>query len=125
MLKIAIPVENGGFCAHFGGAERFAVYEVNEESHAIVSRVSATAPPHEHGVFPRWLKEQDVDVVLAGGMGPRAVQIFQLLGIRTVLGIESGEPDQLVRAYLEGSLVASGEGCGGGGLHDCGEHQER
>jgi len=124
-MKIAVPMENGSFSAHFGGANRFGFFEVDEASRAIVSTTFAAPPPHERGAFPVWLKEQGARVILAGGMGPRAVQIFQHFGIETVLGIEGGEPEQLVRAYLDGTLVATGEGCGGGGLHDCGDHHDR
>ena len=124
MFKIAVPMENGGFSSHFGGAGRFDLFEVDEASRAIVSRVSATPPPHERGAFPSWLKEQGARVILAGGMGPRAVQMFQHFGIEVVLGIDGGEPEQLVRAYLDGTLVASGEGYSGGGLHDCGDHHD-
>jgi predicted Fe-Mo cluster-binding NifX family protein len=122
MLKIAVPMENGGFSAHFGGAGRFAFFEVDEATRTIVARSFGTPPPHERGAFPMWLKGEGVNVVLAGGMGPRAVQIFNHFGIETVLGIGGGEPEQIVRDYLGGTLAASGEGCGGGQLHDCGEH---
>jgi predicted Fe-Mo cluster-binding NifX family protein len=124
MLRIAVPLENGRFTPHFGGAERFAIFEVDDQAHHIVSSSSVTPPPHERGAFPRFLKEQGAQVVLAGGMGPRAVQILEHLGIETVLGIDAGEPEQLVRAYLDGTLVASGEGCGGGELHHCHNHGE-
>lgn len=122
MMKIAVPTEAGRFCTHFGGASHFTFYEIDERSRAVVASDTATPPPHERGVFPVWLKEQGVNVVLAGGMGPRAVQIFEHFGIRTVIGIEGGDPAQIVRAYLDGTLVATGEGCSGGGLHDCGHH---
>jgi predicted Fe-Mo cluster-binding NifX family protein len=122
MSRIAVPIANGGFTSHFGGAEEFALYEVDEGERTIVSHANATPPPHERGAFPRWLREQGVTAVLAGGMGPRAVQIFQHFGIEAVLGIAGGEPEQLVRAYLDGTLVATGAGCEGGGLHDCGDH---
>ena len=125
MTKIAVPTEKGRFARHFGGAERFNFYETDEAARAIVSRASAVPPPHERGAFPRWLKEQGVNVVLAGQMGLRAVQLFERLAIETVLGIEAGEPQELVRAYLDGTLVASGEGCRGGELHDCGEDHGR
>jgi predicted Fe-Mo cluster-binding NifX family protein len=125
MMKIAVPMENGRFSAHFGGASHFGLFEVDEASRTIVSASVAVPPPHERGAFPTWLKEQGAHVILAGGMGPRAVQIFQHHGIRTVLGIEGGEPQTLVRAYLDGTLVATGEGCGGGGLHDCADHHDR
>lgn len=122
MIRIAVPTDNGLFSSHFGGATDFAFFDIDDQARSVVAQTSATPPPHEHGVFPVWIKEQGATVVLAGGMGPRAVQILEHFGIEVVLGIAGGEPDQLVRAYLDGTLVATGQGCGGG-LHDCGEHR--
>ena len=122
MLKIVVPTIDGRFSSHFGGADRFAIFEVDEGSRTIASQVSAAPPPHEHGSFPLWLRDQGATVVLAGGMGPRAVQMLGQFGIETVVGVGGGEPEQLVRAYLDGTLAATGEGCGGGGLHDCAGH---
>ena len=123
-MRVAVPVLGGSFCAHFGGADKFALVDVDDQSRTMTSTRMEAPPPHEHGVFPMWLRSQGVTTVLAGGMGPRAVQIFQRLGIETVLGIDGGEPEQLVRAFLDGTLVASGEGCGGGELHHCHDHGE-
>lgn len=122
MLKIAVPLQNGGFSAHFGGAGQFAFFEVDEVSRSIAARSFGTPPLHEHGAFPLWLKGAGVNVVLAGGMGPRAQQIFNQSGIETVLGIDGGEPEQIVRDYLSGALRATNEGCPGGHLHHCGGH---
>jgi ATP-binding protein involved in chromosome partitioning len=122
MSRIAVPLANGSFTSHFGGAEEFELFDFDEISGSITGRTVAAPPPHERGVFPVWLRNQGVTTILAGGMGPRAVQILQGFGIETVLGVEGGEPEQLVRAFLNGSLVASGEGCGGGRLLGCGDH---
>jgi ATP-binding protein involved in chromosome partitioning len=125
MSRIAVPLVNGQFTAHFGGAEQFGFFDLDEATHSITSHTIAAPPAHERGAFPVWLREQGVTTVLAGGMGPRAVQILQRFGIETMLGIEGGEPEQIVRAYLDGTLVSTGEGCTGGGLHNCGDHGER
>jgi predicted Fe-Mo cluster-binding NifX family protein len=124
MLRIAVPTENGHFSPHFGAADRFSIFEVDDQAHRIVASTSATTPPHEKGAFPRFLRQQGAHVVLAGGMGPRAVLLLQHFGIEAVLGIEDGEPEQLVHAYLDGTLAAGGEGCAGGGLHHCDGHRE-
>jgi len=121
-MKIAVPLNGGSFCAHFGGADAFALVEVDSESRAIRSVRVGTPPPHQHGVFPVWLRDQGVNTVLAGGMGPRAAGILQRFGIDAVVGIAGGEPEQLVKDYLAGTLVFGGDTCGGGQLHRCGEH---
>jgi ATP-binding protein involved in chromosome partitioning len=125
MSRIAVPLLNGRFTEHFGGADQFGLFDLDEATRSITGRTVAAPPAHERGAFPVWLREQGVTAVLAGGMGPRAVQILQRFGIETTLGIEGDEPEQIVRAYLDGTLVASGEGCAGGRLHNCGEHGER
>jgi ATP-binding protein involved in chromosome partitioning len=122
MSRIAVPLVNGRFSSHFGGAEQFALFDLDETTRSVTSHRIAEPPAHERGVFPVWLKEQGVTTVLTGGMGPRAVQILQHFGIETMLGVEGGEPEHIVRAYLDGTLVSTGEGCAGGGLHKCGDH---
>jgi ATP-binding protein involved in chromosome partitioning len=125
MSRIAVPLVNGRFTEHFGGAQQFGFFDVDGATRSIVDHRIAAPPPHERGAFPIWLREQGVTAVLAGGMGPRAVQILERCGIETVLGIDGGEPEQIVRAYLDGTLASTGEGCAGGGLHDCGDHGGR
>jgi ATP-binding protein involved in chromosome partitioning len=120
MTRIAVPLAGGQFSSHFGGADTFALYAIEEETRVIISKEEAIPPPHERGVFPMWLRSQGATTILAGGMGPRAVKMFQAYGIAVVMGIEEPtHPDELVRAYLSGTLRASGKGCGGDGLHHC------
>jgi ATP-binding protein involved in chromosome partitioning len=114
MVKIAVPVANQRFCDHFGGAEAFAFYEADEQARKILSKTVVAAPPHERGIFPKWLRSQGATVVLAGGMGPRAEKMFEAYRIQAVLGVNgpSSQPDALVEAYLQGTLVT------GENLHD-------
>ena len=110
MLKIAIPMQGGHFAAHFGGADCFAIFEVDELARRIMSLTSVTPPAHDQGNFPIWLKEQGCNVVLAGGMGPRAVTLLASFGIQTVVGIQDGaDPEALVRDFVEGRVAAEGE----------------
>jgi predicted Fe-Mo cluster-binding NifX family protein len=122
MMKVAVPMVAGQFSQHFGGADAFGLFEVDKAKGTILSKTVAQAPPHEHGAFPRWLQQQGASVILAGGMGPRAVQMFEQFGIQVVAGIAGGEPDDVVHAYLADTLVITGEVCGGGHLHACGDH---
>ena len=111
MTRIALPVLGGQFSSHFGGAEGFAIYEVDESTGTITGSSVHPAPPHVQGSFPAWLAQQGVDVVIAAGMGPRAVDILQANGIDVVLGATGQDPEVLVGAYLDGTLTATGESC--------------
>jgi len=124
-MKIALPLHNNKFSSHFGGAEAFALYTVDEQSNNVTSRELMTPPEHGRGVYPVWLKKQGASVVLASGMGPRAADIFTSMGIVVMLGVQGEDPDELVQQYLAGTLVGSGSLCHEHGFHDCGHHEQR
>lgn len=122
MTKVALPMAGGQFSEHFGGAEAFGLFEVDEVTKTVVSNTMVEAPPHERGAFPVWLRDQGARVILAGGMGPRAVQMFEQFGIKVVTGVQGEDPSALVEAFLAGTLQTTGEVCSGGHLHACGDH---
>ena len=103
-MRIAIPVNEGKLCQHFGHCETFAVIDVDDNSKQIINREDLTPPPHEPGVLPVWLHKQGVTIVIAGGMGQRAQQLFAQNGIKVVIGASSGTPEELVLAYLQDTL---------------------
>ena len=110
-MKIAIPVDNGRLHSHFGGSRQFALFEVDPERKTVLNCETLAAPEHQPGLFPRWLQAQGAQVVIAGGIGRRALDLFAHHGIQVV----AGQPDQpiatLVAAYLAGELVRTPEGC--------------
>jgi len=119
-MKIAVPMHEGKFCEHFGGAQAFAFYTVDEDDRNIGDRLLGTPPEHGRGVFPVWLRQQGATVILAGGMGPRAANIFAHQGVEVVLGVQGEDPEKIVRSYLDGTLSTTGEVCRDHGFHDCG-----
>ena len=119
-MRIAVPIHQGQFSQHFGGAEAFGFYTVDPASRTITERRLDAPPEHGRGIYPMWLRNQGATVVLAGGMGPRAIDILGRHGIEVVLGVRGDDPDTVVRSYLDGSLEATGEVCHDHGYHDCG-----
>ena len=110
-MKIAIPIVEGRLSAHFGHCEEFAILEADEQSREIIHKSVHKAPPHEPGMLPRWLHEQGAEVIIAGGMGPRAQQLFAQNGITVVVGAPAEPPEQLASAYLSGTLQAGENIC--------------
>jgi predicted Fe-Mo cluster-binding NifX family protein len=103
-MRIAIPVAEGKLAQHFGHCESFAIIDVNESGKEIIQKTSVKPPAHEPGVLPRWLHEQKVNVIIAGGMGQRAQQLFQDNEIKVVVGASAVSPDEIVNAYLNNNL---------------------
>ena len=110
-MKIAIPMANDQLCLHFGHCEKFALMQVDPSGKTVVATDYEVPPPHEPGVLPRWLHELGVDVIIAGGMGMRAQQLFAQNGIQVVVGAQSMPVDEIVTAYLCGTLEAGENIC--------------
>jgi predicted Fe-Mo cluster-binding NifX family protein len=110
-MKIAIPIAQGNLCMHFGHCEVFAVLTVDEQTKKITGRENLVPPPHEPGVLPAWLGGQKVNVIIAGGMGQRAQQLFTAQNIAVVVGAPAGSPEALVESYLAGTLVSGANAC--------------
>jgi predicted Fe-Mo cluster-binding NifX family protein len=110
-MKIAIPIADGRLCMHFGHCEQFAVLEVDPAARTIRNSEYLVPPPHEPGVLPRWLHGHGVDVIIAGGMGQRAVRLFAENGVKVVVGASDGAPDDIAAAYLAGSLETGENVC--------------
>ncbi|MDD4951295.1 MAG: iron-sulfur cluster carrier protein MrpORP [Desulfovibrionaceae bacterium] len=110
-IRFAVPVAGGKLCAHFGHCEKFAILDVDAGSKKIISARLETPPPHEPGVLPKWIAEQGVNLVLAGGMGARAQSLFTEQGVRVIVGAPSDDPDKVVEQYLAGDLVTGENIC--------------
>lgn len=110
-MKIAIPLDNDCVSQHFGRCSAFALYDADEAGQTIRSRTTLPAPPHEPGLLPKWLYQHGAEVVITGGMGPRAATLFEQQGIRVVLGAPTQPADEVIAAFLSGTLSAGANTC--------------
>lgn len=110
-MKIALPVANDRLCMHFGHCEVFAFCQVDLKEKKILSKQLITPPPHEPGILPAWIKSQGADLVITGGMGGRAVSLFQNAGINVITGAPAGEIEDIVNQYLNNSLQPGPNAC--------------
>ncbi len=110
-MKIAIPLADGKLSMHFGHCERFALVSVDETEKKMLERVDIDAPPHEPGLLPPWLAERGVHLIIAGGMGQRAQDLFAAQNIDVIVGAAAATPEQLIDSYLAGTLVAGENVC--------------
>lgn len=82
-MKIAVPVNtDGNLDSHFGHCRYFAIHET--DGNIVVMNELVEPPPHEPGVLPQWLADLAVTHVLAGGMGNRAIQLFNKQNIKVL-----------------------------------------
>ncbi len=109
MTKIAIPVINGKLNNHFGHTQEFYVYDIKNEK--IDEKKVLIPPKHEPGVFPKWLADEGVTDVIAGGMGLKAIAIFNQNKINVFIGVPLKGPEELVIDFIEGKLETSDNMC--------------
>lgn len=107
-MKIAVAADGGQVSAHFGHCEGFAL--ITAENGAVTGRSFIPNPGHRPGFLPGFLRDQGVHVIIAGGMGSGAAELFAQYGIGAVTGA-SGPIDDIVRSYLDGRLASSGGVC--------------
>jgi ATP-binding protein involved in chromosome partitioning len=108
-MKFAIPLAEGKLTAHFGHCQEFALVDV--EDNEIKNKETLVPPPHEPGVLPRWLHELGTNIIIAGGMGARAIDLFVQNGIRVLTGAPSLTPEELVKQYLDNTLQTGANIC--------------
>ncbi|RKX24001.1 MAG: ATPase [Candidatus Zixiibacteriota bacterium] len=117
-MKIAIPTVDGILCPHFGHCQQFAVLDIDPENKSINKTEMLTPPAHEPGVLPSWLSQMGCNLIIAGGMGGRAIDMFQQNGVKVVIGAPNGKPEDVVIAYMNGELTTESNPCDEPDFHD-------
>lgn len=105
---LAVSTEGGEVAPHFGRCSSYTLVYL-QEGEVLEKRVIPN-PGHQPGFLPGYLAEMGVDCVIAGGMGPRAQNLFAERGIQTVVGV-SGGVDEVLRDFLAGRLVPGDSFC--------------
>lgn len=120
--KIAIAQDGSLVSQHFGHCMSYALF--NLEDGKMTRLPDLENPGHEPGKLPRLLATEGVNVIIAGGMGPRAIDLFEENGIEVILGV-SGDLGLAAEAYANGTLNAGTSACSHDD-HACGgeEHAE-
>lgn len=106
---IAVPMTNGQLSAHFGHCEQFSIITI--DGGKIVNEDLITPPPHEPGLLPKFLSEKGVNVIIAGGMGSRAQELFTQNNIEVNYGVSAATSRELVEKYLAENLVTGENLC--------------
>ncbi|MBO5317757.1 MAG: NifB/NifX family molybdenum-iron cluster-binding protein [Oscillospiraceae bacterium] len=125
-MTVAVTYEAGLVFQHFGHTASFKLYEV-ENNEVVSSRVVDTNGSG-HGALAGFLKAQNVDVLICGGIGPGAQTALAEAGIQLYGGVH-GDADDAVMDFLAGQLAYNpcvrcthhdhSHSCGD---HGCGSH---
>jgi predicted Fe-Mo cluster-binding NifX family protein len=126
-MIIALPLtDDGTFSTHFGASAKAALFEVDPDRRHITCSGVFTPPGLAPCGWAPWLRHLGVDRLLAHGMGRGAQERMAECGIEVVAGVEPGNLDSVVRAWLDGTLAVGANACEGGhGEGEGGCHHHR
>lgn len=115
MIKIAVASEKDIVTEHFGHCENFNIYVAQRGE--IFNSNSVANPGHKPGFLPNFLNDMGVNVIISGGMGGGAIDIFNEKGIEVIVGA-SGNSKAAAQSYLNGELKSTGSVCNEHQHHD-------
>lgn len=107
-MIIAVASEGSKVTEHFGHCESFNIFEVTGKE--ITSQKSVANPGHRPGFLPNFLNDLGVNIIISGGMGGGAIDIFNSKNIEVVTGAR-GEAVDAVKDYINGKLVSDNSIC--------------
>ncbi len=117
MKKIVLSANDkngldGEMSMHFGRCPAYVVTYITDDNQ--VEKTEVVDNPyfgqHVPGQVPAFIKSLGADVIIAGGMGPKAIEIFQGFGIDVATGV-GGNVGNVLQAYLDGK-ISGAAGCG-------------
>jgi len=119
-MKIAVASDGNNVTEHFGHCESFQIFTC--EGNTIISNQRFDNPGHQPGFLPNYLHKLGVNVIISGGMGGGAINIFNENNIEVIIGA-TGDAKTAVESYLKGELQSTGSVCHEHAHHDeCGNH---
>ena len=107
-MKIAVASDNGMVTEHFGHCQGFSIFEI--QNNQIVESETIPNPGHKPGFLPNFLNDLGVKVIISGGMGGGAIQIFNEKGIEVITGA-NGLSKVAAELYSQGKLKTTGSVC--------------
>jgi predicted Fe-Mo cluster-binding NifX family protein len=111
-MKIAVPIAgNDKIDDHFGHCESYSIYSVSDNKQ--ITDISSLK--HEQGCgcksnIAQKLASNGVNILLAGGIGSRAIENMHNAGISVIRGC-NGSADENVKKYLLGEISDNGSVC--------------
>ena len=117
-MRIAIPLAADQVAEHFGQSTHAAIFDLDDKG-AVLAKRTIEMPPHTPGALPARLATENLDLVLTGSIGQRAIMVLAEAGVRVVAGVIGKDPQRMIEELVTGQLLVRHNGCGN---HGCGGH---
>lgn len=108
MKRIAVSKDGRYVSGHFGHCEGFEILEVADNK--VSTREFLPNPGHKPGFLPKYLAEKNINLIISGGMGATAQELFKRNNIEVIVGA-NGQLDDVINSYINGSLKSTNSVC--------------
>ena len=117
-MKIAVPTRDGHIDDHFGHSAYYTNFEVEDKKIISTSRLDSPEGCGCKSGIAADMEKMGIELMLAGNMGEGAKNKLESHNIKVIRGCK-GDIEAVVKGYLLGFIMDSGEGCD---HHECGNH---
>lgn len=107
-MKIAVACEGEIVTEHFGHCQNFKIYDI--ENNKIIKVESIPNPGHKPGFLPVFLYDLGVNIIMSGGIGGGAIEIFNEKNIEVITGA-NGDSNKVVEMFLNNQLKSTNSIC--------------
>jgi len=105
-MKILISTDGNLVSAYFGRCPKFTIADI--QGGKLMKAEKIPNPGHAPGAIPAYLHDKGVERIICGGIGARAIELFNGYGIQVIAGI-TGEINDVLEAFMKGTLITNGE----------------
>lgn len=111
-MRVAVSADDDSGLAsvispHFGRCPYYVLVDLDgREMRSVRTVENPYYGRHQPGQVPGFIKSEGADVMLAGGMGRRAIGLFREYGIEAMTGA-SGTVQHALDQYLNGTMQAA------------------
>lgn len=109
-MKIAVPTRDGHIDDHFGHCAYYTIFEVENKEIISTSRLDSPEGCGCKSGIAADMERMGIEVMLAGNMGEGAKNKLESHNIKVTRGCK-GDIEAVVRGYLHGFVMDSGEAC--------------
>ncbi len=107
-MKIAVASNKDMVSEHFGHCANFNFFEIEDGN--LLNEMEVASPGHDCKGLPMFLKQNNIDVLISGGIGKGAMNNCMAVGIEVVSGASGLARDAAI-SYEKGELKSTGQLC--------------
>ena len=114
-MRLAIPTRDGHVDDHFGHCAYYTIFDIEDGKIVSTERLDSPQGCGCKSNIASVMQEMGITLMLAGNMGEGARTKLESHNIRVIRGCK-GDIEAVVKGYLSGFILDSGESCS---HHEC------